>query len=55
MLAIAKERAASLGLKNIIEFKEIDAEQILDLVLSSSSSSSNYSNFDAILCRWGLM
>lgn len=45
MLAIAKERAVSLGLQEIIEFKESDAEN-LDLPNSS---------FDAVLCRWGLM
>ncbi len=45
MLAIAKERTASLGLQNIVEFKEADAERILDLL----------SPFDAVLCRWGLM
>jgi ubiquinone/menaquinone biosynthesis C-methylase UbiE len=45
MLEIAKERAASLGLQDIIEFKESDAE-ILDLPDSA---------YDAVLCRWGLM
>jgi SAM-dependent methyltransferase len=45
MLAIAKERATLLGLQDIIEFKESDAEN-LDLANSS---------FDAALCRWGLM
>ena len=45
MLGIAKERAASLGLQDIIEFKESDAE-ILDLPDST---------YDAVLCRWGLM
>jgi 2-polyprenyl-3-methyl-5-hydroxy-6-metoxy-1,4-benzoquinol methylase len=45
MLAIAKERAVSLGLQDIIEFRESDIEA---LELASSS-------FDAILCRWGLM
>jgi ubiquinone/menaquinone biosynthesis C-methylase UbiE len=45
MLGIAKERAASLGLQNIVEFKEGDVE-IMDL---------SYSSFDAVLCRWGLM
>jgi enediyne biosynthesis protein CalE5 len=45
MLAIAKERAAALGLQDIIEFKESDAENI------------EFPNsfFDAALCRWGLM
>jgi ubiquinone/menaquinone biosynthesis C-methylase UbiE len=45
MLAIAKERARFLGLQDIIEFKESDAEN-LDL---------RNSLFDAALCRWGLM
>jgi SAM-dependent methyltransferase len=45
MLTIAKQRAAALGLQNIIEFREADAE-ILELPQSS---------FDAVLCRWGLM
>ena len=45
MLSIAKQRAASLGLENIMEFKEGDAEAI-DLPPSS---------FNAVLCRWGLM
>ena len=45
MLAIAKKRATFLGLQDIIEFKEGDAEN-LDLANSS---------FDAALCRWGLM
>jgi ubiquinone/menaquinone biosynthesis C-methylase UbiE len=45
MLSIARQRAASLGLENIIEIKEGDAETI-DLPASS---------FDAVFCRWGLM
>jgi ubiquinone/menaquinone biosynthesis C-methylase UbiE len=45
MLAVAKQRSTSLGLRNIIEFRESDAEN-LDLLNSS---------FDAALCRWGLM
>jgi enediyne biosynthesis protein CalE5 len=45
MLSFAKERAISLGLKEIVEFKEGDAETI-DLPSST---------FDAALCRWGLM
>ncbi|PWU80178.1 MAG: hypothetical protein DLM72_13515 [Candidatus Nitrosopolaris wilkensis] len=49
-LEIAKERAAALGLQNIIEFKEIDAENLLFGLPQSSSS-----YFNAILCRWGLM
>jgi enediyne biosynthesis protein CalE5 len=44
MLAVARERAAELGLGNI-EFHEMDAE-VLDLPESS---------FDAVLCRFGLM
>jgi ubiquinone/menaquinone biosynthesis C-methylase UbiE len=44
MLAIARERAAELGLTNL-EFRESDAEA-LDFPAQS---------FDAILCRWGLM
>jgi enediyne biosynthesis protein CalE5 len=45
MLTIAKQRATELGLQDIIEFKEADAEM---LELSDSS-------FDAVLSRWGLM
>ena len=45
MLSVAKERAISLGLQNVIEFKEGDIETI-DLPSST---------FDAVLCRWGLM
>jgi ubiquinone/menaquinone biosynthesis C-methylase UbiE len=45
MLSITKQRAASLGLENIIEIKESDAETI-DLPVST---------FNAVLCRWGLM
>jgi ubiquinone/menaquinone biosynthesis C-methylase UbiE len=45
MLSIAKQRAISLGLQNVIEFKEGDIETI-DLPSSA---------FDAVLCRWGLM
>jgi ubiquinone/menaquinone biosynthesis C-methylase UbiE len=45
MLSVAKQRAASLGLRDVIEFKEGDAETIS---LPSSA-------FDAVLCRWGLM
>jgi ubiquinone/menaquinone biosynthesis C-methylase UbiE len=45
MLAIAKERAMSIGMQDIIEFKESDAENI-DFPDSF---------FDAVLCRWGLM
>jgi ubiquinone/menaquinone biosynthesis C-methylase UbiE len=45
MLSIAKQRAISLGLQDVIEFKEGDAETI-DLPTST---------FDAALCRFGLM
>jgi ubiquinone/menaquinone biosynthesis C-methylase UbiE len=45
MLDIAKQRAASLGLQEIIEFKESDAESL--------NLPNSY--FDAALCRWGLM
>jgi ubiquinone/menaquinone biosynthesis C-methylase UbiE len=45
MLSIAKQRAISLGLQNVIEFKEGDTETI-DLPTST---------FDAALCRAGLM
>jgi ubiquinone/menaquinone biosynthesis C-methylase UbiE len=45
MLSIAKQRASSLGLQDVIEFKEGDAETI----------SLPASTFDAVLCRWGLM
>ena len=45
MLSFAKQRAISLGLQDVIEFKEGDAETI-DLP---------HSTFDAALCRFGLM
>lgn len=45
MLSIARQRAASLGLQDVIEFKEGDAETI-DLPTST---------FNAVLCRFGLM
>jgi ubiquinone/menaquinone biosynthesis C-methylase UbiE len=45
MLSIAKQRAISLGLENVIEFKDGDTETI-DLPTST---------FDAALCRAGLM
>jgi SAM-dependent methyltransferase len=45
MLAIATERAKDNGLDKIIEFREADAE----------SFSLPFSNFDAIISRWGLM
>jgi enediyne biosynthesis protein CalE5 len=44
MLSVAKQRAISLGLQNVIEFKEGDTETI-DLPSST---------FDAVLCRWGM-
>jgi len=45
MLSFAKQRAIGLGLQDIVEFKQGDAETI-DLPSST---------FDAALCRWGLM
>jgi ubiquinone/menaquinone biosynthesis C-methylase UbiE len=45
MLSIARQRATSFGLQDVIEFKEGDAETI----------SLPASAFDAVLCRWGLM
>jgi ubiquinone/menaquinone biosynthesis C-methylase UbiE len=45
MITIAKSRAKSLGLDNIIEFRESDAEK-LDFPRGS---------FNAVLSRWGLM
>jgi ubiquinone/menaquinone biosynthesis C-methylase UbiE len=45
MLSVAKQRAISLGLQNLIEFKEGDIE-IIDLPSST---------FNAVLCRFGLM
>ena len=45
MLSIAKQRASSFGLQDLIEFREGDAETI----------SLPASTFDAVLCRWGLM
>jgi ubiquinone/menaquinone biosynthesis C-methylase UbiE len=53
MLAIAKERTVSLGLQNIVEFKEVDAEKILDL--QQQQQQQPLSPFAAVLCRWGLM
>ena len=44
MLSIAKQRAISLGLQQVVEFKEDDAETI-DLSAST---------FNAVLCRWGI-
>jgi ubiquinone/menaquinone biosynthesis C-methylase UbiE len=45
MLTIAKQRAAALGLQDVIEFRQADAE--MQELLESS--------FDVVLCRWGLM
>ncbi|MDN5846936.1 MAG: methyltransferase domain-containing protein [Candidatus Nitrosocosmicus sp.] len=45
MLAVAKQRSISLGLQDLIEFKEGDAE----------TSDLPVSTFDAALCRFGLM
>jgi len=45
MLSIAKKRAVSLGVQDIIEFREGDTETI-ELPIST---------FDAALCRFGLM
>lgn len=45
MLTIAKQRATALGLQDIIDFRQADAEM---LELPNSS-------FDVVLCRWGLM
>jgi ubiquinone/menaquinone biosynthesis C-methylase UbiE len=45
MLSVAKERSLSMGLQNMIEFREGDAETT-DLPSST---------FDAALCRFGLM
>ncbi len=45
MLEIAKERAANLGLHDIIRFEEGDIDKL----------SLQRESFDAILCRWGLM
>jgi enediyne biosynthesis protein CalE5 len=44
MLAIARERAAALGLGNM-EFVESDAESLVF----------NPASFEAVVCRWGLM
>jgi ubiquinone/menaquinone biosynthesis C-methylase UbiE len=54
MLAIAKERTVSLGLQNIAEFKEVDAEKILDLQ-QQQQQQQPLPAFAAVLCRWGLM
>jgi ubiquinone/menaquinone biosynthesis C-methylase UbiE len=45
MLSIARQRASSLDLQQVIEFMDGDAETI----------SLPASTFDAVLCRWGLM
>lgn len=46
MFAIAEERARSLGLHDIMDFKQSDAE---NLELGTNQA------FASILCRWGLM
>lgn len=46
MLTIAEERSRSLGLDDIMDFKQSDAE---NLELGTNQA------FDAVLCRWGLM
>jgi ubiquinone/menaquinone biosynthesis C-methylase UbiE len=45
MLAISEVRARSLGLHDIMDFKQNDAE---NLELGTNQE------FDAILCRWGI-
>lgn len=45
MLTIAKQRATALGLQDVIDFRQADAEM---LELPNSS-------IDVVLCRWGLM
>jgi enediyne biosynthesis protein CalE5 len=54
MLAIAKERTVCLGLENIVEFKEVNAEKILNLQ-QQQHQQQQLSPFAAVLCRWGLM
>jgi ubiquinone/menaquinone biosynthesis C-methylase UbiE len=46
MLAIAAERARSMGLHEIMDFKQSDAER---LELGTNQA------FNSIICRWGLM
>jgi ubiquinone/menaquinone biosynthesis C-methylase UbiE len=46
MLAIAEERARSLGLYEIMDFKQSDAEKL---------EFGTKQIFDSVLCRWGLM
>ena len=46
MISIAKSRARSLGLDNVMEFRTSDAEKLMELPEAS---------FNAVLCRWGLM
>jgi ubiquinone/menaquinone biosynthesis C-methylase UbiE len=55
MLAIAKERTVCLGLENIVEFKEVNAEKILNLQQQQQHQQQQLSPFAAVLCRWGLM
>ncbi len=45
MLAVAKQRSTSMGLQDLIDFREGDAE----------TSDLPSSTFDAVLCRFGLM
>lgn len=45
MLAVARERAAALGLDNVLEFRIGDIESL----------EADEHGFDAALCRWGLM
>jgi ubiquinone/menaquinone biosynthesis C-methylase UbiE len=45
MLAVAKERSISLGLQDLVDFSEGDAE----------TTNLPSSTFDAALCRFGLM
>ena len=52
MLSVAKQRADSFGLQNIVEFKEIDAEKI---ILDLQGKQPSAVPFDVVLCRWGLM
>ena len=60
MLSLAKQRAVSLGLRDVIKFKEGDVETI-DLPSSTFKEGDvetidlPSSTFDAVLCRWGLM
>ena len=46
MISIAKSRAKSLGLDDVMEFRVSDAENLMELQSAS---------FNAVLSRWGLM